>query len=113
MKLKDSQCPSFGGSVWQRCMRLAQPSTLLRMGRPRQAASGHMPADGSANELCVAAGVLGAVAGSAHAAHKLLSAHSGRLRSAQQRLLKPQNAGAVFVLTLLISACMLDDWDCT
>lgn len=58
-----------------------------------QAASGHMPADGSANELCVTAGVLSSVAGSPHAAHKLLSAYSGRLRSAQQRLLKPQNAG--------------------
>ena len=58
-----------------------------------QAASGHMPADGSANELCMAAGVLSSVAGSPHAAHKLLSAYSGRLRSAQQRLLKPQNAG--------------------
>lgn len=106
------QCPSFWGSVWQRCMALAQPLTVLRMGVPRQAASGHMPADGSAKELCVAAGVLGAVAGSAHAAHKLLSAHSGRLRSAQQRLLKPQNAGTVFLLTLLISARMLSDWDC-
>ncbi len=41
----------------------------------------------------MAAGVLGSVAGSPHAAHKLLSAHSSRLRSAQQRLLKPQNAG--------------------
>jgi hypothetical protein len=71
-----------------------------------------MPADGSANELCVAAGVLGAVAGSAHAAHKLLNAHSGRLRVAQQRLLKPQNAGAVLLLTLPVSACMLSDWDC-
>ena len=58
-----------------------------------QAASGHMPADGGGNELCMAAGVLGSVAGSPHAAHKLLSAHSSRLRSAQQRLLKPQNAG--------------------
>ena len=52
-----------------------------------------MPVDGSANELCVTAGVLSSVAGSPHAAHKLLSAYSGRLRSAQQRLLKPQNAG--------------------
>ena len=110
MELKELQCPSFWGSIGQSCMRLAQPSTLLRMGL--QAASGHMPADGSANELCVAAGVLGSVAGSAHAAHKLLSAHSGRLRSAQQRLLKPHNAGAGFVLTMLISACMLSDWDC-
>ncbi|CAK0787894.1 hypothetical protein CVIRNUC_011116 [Coccomyxa viridis] len=58
-----------------------------------EAASGHMPADGGGNELCMAAGVLGSVAGSPHAAHKLLSAHSSRLRSAQQRLLKPQNAG--------------------
>ena len=52
-----------------------------------------MPADGGGNELCMAAGVLGSVAGSPHAAHKLLNAHSSRLRSAQQRLLKPQNAG--------------------
>lgn len=58
-----------------------------------QAASGHMPADGSANELCVTTGVLSSVAGSPHAAHKLLNAYSGRLRGAQQRLLKPQNAG--------------------
>ena len=41
-----------------------------------------MPADGGGNELCMAAGVLGSVAGSPHAAHKLLSAHSSRLRSA-------------------------------
>ena len=58
-----------------------------------QAASGHMPADGSANELCMTAGVLSSVAGSPHAAHKFLNAYSGRLRGAQQRLLKPQNAG--------------------
>ncbi len=69
-----------------------------------QAASGHMPADGSANELCVSAGVLSSVAGSPHAAHKLLSAYSGRLRSAQQRLLKPQNAGGYCILSM--DACV-------
>ncbi|KAK9836141.1 hypothetical protein WJX81_004415 [Elliptochloris bilobata] len=40
-----------------------------------------------------AAGVLAAAAGGAHAARRLLDAHSARLRRLQQQLLKPQNAG--------------------
>ena len=58
-----------------------------------EAASGHLPADGGASELRLAAGVLASVAGNPHAAHKLLAAHSMRLKRAQQLLLKPQNAG--------------------
>ncbi|BDA47404.1 Exocyst complex component EXO84A [Coccomyxa sp. Obi] len=58
-----------------------------------EAASGHLPADGGASELRLAAGVLASVAGSPHAAHKLLAAHSMRLKRAQQLLLKPQNTG--------------------
>jgi hypothetical protein len=67
-----------------------------------EAAAGHLPADGGANELRLAAGVLASVAGSPHAAHRLLAAHSARLKRAQQLLLKPQNAGA-----LLLSFCGL------
>ncbi|KAK9905543.1 hypothetical protein WJX75_001810 [Coccomyxa subellipsoidea] len=58
-----------------------------------EAAAGHLPADGGANELRLAAGVLASVAGSPHAAHRLLAAHSACLKRAQQLLLKPQNAG--------------------
>ncbi|CAL8472152.1 g11694 [Coccomyxa elongata] len=58
-----------------------------------EAASGHLPADGGACELRLAAGVLASVAGSPHAAHKLLAAHSMRLKRAQQLMLKPQNTG--------------------
>ncbi len=39
------------------------------------------------------AGVLASVTGSPYAAQKLLAAHSGRLKRAQQQLLKPQNTG--------------------
>lgn len=60
-----------------------------------EAASGHLPADGGASELRLAAGVLASVAGSPHAAHKLLAGHSMRLKRAQQLLLKPQNAGVL------------------
>ena len=40
------------------------------------------------------AGVLASVTGSPYAAQRLLAAHSGRNKRAQQQLLKPQNTGA-------------------
>ena len=42
--------------------------------------------------------MLASVTGSPYAAQKLLAAHLGRLRRAQQQLLKPQNTGAGLVL---------------
>lgn len=58
-----------------------------------EAALGHLPAEGGANELRLAAGVLASVAGSPQAAQKLLNAHAARLKRAQQFLLRPQNTG--------------------
>ncbi len=78
-----------------------------------EAASGHLPADGGASELRLAAGVLASVAGSPHAAHRLLAAHSARLKRAQQALLKPQNTGADLCGTLPASQEALHHYECS
>jgi hypothetical protein len=82
------------GQLEERQTRLA----ALAESALTEAAAGHLPPEGGASELRMAAGVLASVAGNPQAAYKLLGAHSSRLKRAQQFLLKPQNTGLWQVL---------------